>query len=493
MTKPRIDRPALLVYAFAALDGDADLARSGWAALDDLWRACRVLGPSTEPLLGVSSPDYLPDPPDQRGPFRIIASARRSTPGRIRSVFVFTEHGTAGLVAAISADRDGAEGWADLVAAWRKTALASDILLGSATVLLGLSDDPVGTAALLAKGFGLNVDLPQADDGPGGALLWDVDRSDRSRVLVIAAPPPAESTVDAWAWTVDGSQGLTPLPRYLLNVFRAYHQQNLYEALRPLSDVITETDSAVTALARHLPTADDPGTPATELLAADRGLQQVRLGTTGLLWRLTKIQEMATGVHGIRVNTRVNRPEATVSGGMFDRDDKALTWFADQLDREATYLDTLVRRTEAVHATATAVIGTATTRRHERLTLLQTSFLGALLMALAAIQSLQYTTTIAPALKAPVIAVLASAAFGLPLLLARWTGLVPRHEPYCWPDLGAAAVFGGTLGWLGSAILWHTTSQTLAPSPATTLAILAGALALFVPTWLVSRRRQEHN
>ncbi|GAB3472510.1 CATRA conflict system CASPASE/TPR repeat-associated protein [Actinophytocola sediminis] len=488
MTPPTISRPALLVYAFAALDGGPELASAGWARLADLWRACRTIGPSTAPLLGVSAPEYLPDRPAGTGPFRIVASGSRATPGRTRSMFVFTEHGIAGLVAAISADRDGVDGFAELVADWRSVDPAGGALIGKVTVLLGLAATATAlpeVAAGLATGYGARVDLPTADHGPAGALLWNLDESDRARVLVLAAEESAESAVDEWAWAVDGRQGLTPLTRYCLTVFRADHQRQLYESLRPLSELVTETDTAVTALAAHLVTADQP---ATELIAADQRLQRVRLGATGVLWRLSKVREMATGVHALRVNLRRHRPESTVPGAMFDHDDTALTWLADQLDREASYLDGLVQRTEAVHATATAVIGAETARRRDRLTLLQTSFIGALLMALAAIQSFQYTTTITAPLKAPVICALAAAACCLPLLVARWSRLVPRTEPYRWSELAAAALFGGALGWLGSGLLWQATAATIAPPLATTLAVLAGALALFVPTWLTRRR-----
>jgi type II secretory pathway pseudopilin PulG len=174
---------------------------------------------------------------------------------------------------------------------------------------------------------------------------------------------------------------------------------------------------------------------------------------------------------------------------MFDHDDKRLTWFASQLDREATYLDALARRIQAVHATAASVIGAASARRRERLTLLQTSFIGALLMALAAIQALQYTIAIPPALNVPVISVLATAAFALPLLMARWSGLAPRTEPYRWFDLAAAAL-GSTLGWFGISLVWQIATEDLVPPWAITLAILMGALALLLPTWRVSRRKR---
>jgi hypothetical protein len=327
MTEPRIESPALLVYAFAALDGAQNLAQSGWAALDDLWRACRVIGPSIEPLLSVSSPDHLPDPPSGSGSFRIIASARRTTPGRIRSVFVFTEHGTAGLVAAISADSDGIDAWNELVASWQQIAPTSDALLGQVTVLLGLSDDSLPEIAdRLVTGFGLRAELPPAEHGPNGALLWDIDQFEGSRVLVVAAPRQAEKAVDSWAWAVDGRQGLTPLTRYCLNVYRAHHQRHLYQSLRPLSELVAETDTAITALAEQLTAADDPNTSSTELVSADQRVQRTQLGAAGLLWRLTKIQEMTTGVHALHANTRRHRPEQTIPGGMFDRDDKTLTW-----------------------------------------------------------------------------------------------------------------------------------------------------------------------
>lgn len=45
MSPQAIGSPALVVYAFAALDGGADTTQRGWARLEELWSACRAVGP----------------------------------------------------------------------------------------------------------------------------------------------------------------------------------------------------------------------------------------------------------------------------------------------------------------------------------------------------------------------------------------------------------------------------------------------------------------
>ncbi|MGM1061363.1 CATRA conflict system CASPASE/TPR repeat-associated protein [Saccharothrix sp. Mg75] len=492
----------MLLYAFASLDGGRVMAEQGWQQLDQVWRACREAGSMTAPLLSVDAPEQLPAVPTGSGPFRIVASAARATAGRIRSMFVFAEHGTAGLVAAISADDDGERAWADLIEQWHAVARpdAERNGIGRVTVLLGLSpdssalDDLATVGNRLARKLGVHADLPLADPGPAGALLWELrpsfETADRHRTLVIAAPEHAEDTVDEWIWTADGHQGLVPLVRYCLNIYRAGHQRRVHEAQTPLPDLVADTDTAVTGLASQLASVGSPSAAPATVLATDDLVQQVQLATTKLLWRQTKIREMATTTRALHVNARRNRPAPSpIPGGMFARDDTDLAWFVDQLDREATYLDALIQRATTVNATAANVTSAVTTRRRDRITLLQTSFLGALLMALAAIQSFQYTTSLNPALKGPVIGALAAAAFGLPVLVARWSGLVPRTEAYRWLDLVAATCFGAALGWLVSSIVWMAAAERLAPPVVTGCAVALGALLVLTPTWLISRRR----
>ena len=65
-----------------------------------------------------------------------------------------------------------------------------------------------------------------------------------------------------------------------------------------------------------------------------------------------------------------------------------------------------------------------------RVSVVQTSVVGALLTALATIQALQFRVPLTIRLQAQVIAILAAIAFALPVALARWVGIVPRSVPY---------------------------------------------------------------
>lgn len=504
MADPTIVRPALLVYAFAALDGTPDSAQRAWRRLDRLWLASRVLGSMTEPMLGATAPERLPELPGQTGAFRIVASARRSTVDRMRSMFVFTEHGTAGLIAALAADADGVAGWTELISQWSAaTRLDSDHdLLSMTLVLIGLTPDPglladVGsTGVRLVQQSGGGVNLTHSDQGPGSALIWRLDRaSTGSQMLVIAALEHEEGLIDEWAWARDGRQGLMPLTRYCLSISRADHQRRLYQALQPIAKVIAETDDATAALMAELRRERRQELDAAALLLADQRVHQVQAARPGLLWRMTRIQEMAATVRALQANARRNRPlqdDSSAPTDIFVRDDAELAWFLDQLDREAVYLDALTRRADSAHAAAASAITAAVARRRERITLLQTSFLGALLMALAAIQTFQSTTPIDSAIKLPLISTLAAAAFGLPFLAARWSGLTAKADPYRWPDVLAAAVVGAALSWLLSTIMWIATAKRLAPPLGTGAAVTLGTLLLAGSTWWLAYRSRNN-
>jgi hypothetical protein len=497
MAEPTVGKPALLLYAFAALDGSPESTAHAWEALDRLWAACRLAGAMTEPMLGIAAPEQLPVPPDGTGPFRVTASARRSTPGRLRSMFVFTEHGTAGLVVALSADQDGDAAWEELVDQWAATVAeaSNEELLGVVTVLVGLSPDEASAPAVRTTGTRLACRLQgeqgvgRFDVGPGGVLVWRRESAPaRTQVYVVAAEDSAEDAVDEWVWAADGRQGLMPLTRYCLNLYRTVHQRDLHRALPPVARLVAETDQRTTSLMAELARERRHELDPRALVAADEHLRAVQAATPGLLWRTVRVQDIATTVRALQANTRRHCPPDHVADGVFAADDAELTWLIDHLDREAAYLDTLARRADAAHVAAGGVITGALTRRRERITLLQTSFLGALLMALAAIQSFQYSPPITQPVKGPLIAALAAAAFGLPFLVARWSRLIPGTEPYRWPDLLAAAGFGACLGWLADTVAWMVTAGHPAPGWATATATVVAAALVVGPTAMITRR-----
>jgi hypothetical protein len=257
-----------------------------------------------------------------------------------------------------------------------------------------------------------------------------------------------------------------PLTRYCLNLYRTVHQRDLHRALPPVARLVAETDQRTTSLMAELARERRHELDPRALVAADEHLRAVQAATPGLLWRTVRVQDIATTVRALQANTRRHCPPDHVADGVFAADDAELTWLIDHLDREAGAL----------------------TRRRERITLLQTSFLGALLMALAAIQSFQYSPPITQPVKGPLIAALAAAAFGLPFLVARWSRLIPGTEPYRWPDLLAAAGFGACLGWLADTVAWMVTAGHPAPGWATATATVVAAALVVGPTAMITRR-----
>lgn len=455
----------------------------------------------TEPLLGMTAPEWLPEAPAGDGPFRVIASASRAAPGPVRSVFVFAEYGTAGLVAALSADGDGIASWQELIDQWQAaTAPAKPGLLGQTTVLLGFAPNlatrgDIGRIGVeLARRFGAGDPSPEADTGPGDALLWELRPDSGHTVLVVAAPDSAQDDIERWIWASEGYQGLMPLTRYCLNMARAEHQRRVFESLRPVADLIAEVDAATKALMIQLDSPGTAGADAQRLLTADNALQRLQVSESGVLWRMTRIQEMAATVRALHANINRHRPSGSApatTSGMAMRDEAMVTWLTGQLDQQASYLDSLSRRVTGAHAMVTSMVQSAISRRRERITLLQTSFLGALLMALAAIQAFQYTVRINHAVIAPLTGVLAAAAFGLPPLVVRWSGLLPRTEPYRWPDLLAAGVLGAAVGWLASSSCWLAVTHRVAPWWATAPAVVVPGLLCAILTLRIIGRHND--
>lgn len=493
-----ITKPALLFYAFAALDGTPEATLRGWRRLGELWSAARVLGGMTEASVGKSAPAHLPDLPAQDGGFRVVASARRGAAGRTRSMFVFTEHGVAGLVAAVSADRDGVEGWTDLAAGWAALAGPGADLLGSTVVLVGLSPDLAGVdqvgaaSGQVSPEFGGDRIPCQTGFGPDGVTIWRFTPAlGPTQVYAVAAPESAEDLVDGWAWAVDGRQGLMPLTRYCLNLLRVGHQRRIYRALRPVGHLVAEADDASEILLRQLGREGRHGLDTADLVTTDERMRLDQLAKPGLVWRVTRILEMAETVRTLRGNARRHQPnEPNEPSGMYAADDTEMARFIDELDREVVVLDAVNRRVEAVHTAVSSAISIAMGRRRERITLLQTSFLGALLMALASIQSFHYTAPIGGGVKGPLIGALTAAAFALPFLVVRWSGMVTRRDPYRWADILAASILGGTLAWLVTTIVWTVATREVAPLWSTATAVALGAAFVAWLTWYLLRQRR---
>lgn len=202
---------------------------------------------------------------------------------------------------------------------------------------------------------------------------------------------------------------------------------------------------------------------AATLVAADASLQHQQLRDAGLLWTLTRLQEMEQTADIARTNARRHAPACTgarTGDTLFARDDATLSWLVGQLGHDVKYLDALSRRATAVHAVASATVQGALAQRRDRLTVLQTSVIGALVMALASIQAFMYSPPVPERLQGPVICLLTVIAVALPCLsgagrasfpVAARTGGQTSPQPSAWalPLVGSSARPHGT--WLRTA------------------------------------------
>jgi hypothetical protein len=148
-----------------------------------------------------------------------------------------------------------------------------------------------------------------------------------------------------------------------------------------------------------------------------------------------------------------------------------------QIDHDITYLQDLQERARAAHEYVRLLVDHDGRQRSERLTLLQTSVISALLAALAAIAALTYKVPLAAPVQGPVIAMLGAVAFALPVALARWTGTLSRSVPYRWPDHVATGLIGLGLGWFAVSVAWwYLDRHAPAPWPASAGAAVVGGL-----------------
>ncbi len=141
----------------------------------------------------------------------------------------------------------------------------------------------------------------------------------------------------------------------------------------------------------------------------------------------------------------------TKLGGLFADDQALAGWLSEQLDDDATYLEAAQERARQVSALTDQLVQRGQQRRQERFNLGLTGVIGAILMSLAAIQSLNYRVPLPPLVKPAVVATLAAVALFASLVVLRLA--VPDRR---WPLVLMQAGFGlvmASLGWVGVSAL----------------------------------------
>ena len=508
-------KQALVVYSFAPIyDGTPE--EGGWAYLRAQWRACAALG-MTEPLDGTGAPVTFPTTSPEAGPLRLLAYARHPSESMLYSAFLFADHDTVGLVAAIAPnDQDpGMRSWDQLVQAWRRgvgAALPSAGLLGEVIVLTGLTGKASPLTRLFGAGSGsvddsvrkaataaLGQPWESAAVTASGIRVYGFARADpaaRSQTYCLVAEQSAEATLDQWAWARPGYQwGLAPFTRLCLHAAKLSYDEAVHRAAKSVSATIAQIDTAVLDIVRTASgwTEASPVQPR-ELLATDARLRLLLQQLHGLGWSVTRLRDLRETVNIALSNLRRYLPEVVARAG--DADDP-FTQLVDraavlgrQIDHDINYLQDLQERARAAHEYVRLLVDHDGRQRSERLTLLQTSVISALLAALAAIAALTYKVPLAAPVQGPVIAMLGAVAFALPVALARWTGTLSRSVPYRWPDHVATGLIGLGLGWFAVSVAWWSLDRhASAPWPASAgAAVVGGLLVTGVAAMLIRGR-----
>jgi hypothetical protein len=230
------------------------------------------------------------------------------------------------------------------------------------------------------------------------------------------------------------------------------HQLRLWTADRTGSDLRSATDRAIAPLLdlanNTAGTGKDPD-PAT-LLEASVPLVMLQARESGLVDRACRLRELSRTVDST-ARTMAAYAQDDLAGGLFADDKAVADWFVRQLDHEAGMLDSVADRARSVAGLGDQLMRRVVVGRQERFNLALSGVVGAVLMALAVIQSFQYDVPIDNSVKAPATALLGAFALLATMIVLRTAG--PRRRGSAVAVGAASAVFGASVGWLAVAVV----------------------------------------
>ena len=313
----------------------------------------------------------------------------------------------------------------------------------------------------------------EAVDPAAGQLAWD-GRADR-RLAVVAAND-RDAQLSAWTWT-SGTE-LTPLGRYLLHAARMRHQLRLWTTDRTGSELRSATDRAIVPLLEIAKdTADtgkdpDPGT----LLDASVPLVVLQARESGLVDRASRLRELSRTVDST-ARTMAAHAQDDLAGGLFADDKAVADWLGRQLDHEAGALDSVADRARSAAALGDQLMRRVVVGRQERVNLTVAGVVGAVLMALAVIQSFQYAVPIDNSVKGPTTALLATFALLATMVVVRMAA--PRRTGSAVAVGAASAAFGASVAWVAVSVisLWTPIAEAYGVAAAAVCALIGVATA----------------
>ncbi|MFF0728444.1 CATRA conflict system CASPASE/TPR repeat-associated protein [Streptomyces sp. NPDC004134] len=324
------------------------------------------------------------------------------------------------------------------------------------------------------------------------------------RFVAVAADRGAEpAAAERWLWT-QGTGTPPPFARYLADAAKVRYEMRVHAAHD--SDLGSPAGPAVAgalaALERSVAAAGEGAQVRGRELPDWRSrLLMLVSGPAGLTQWITRLTEMRATVRIAEANMRARREETGLpDGGQGPfADDAALTaWFSQRLTDGLLYLEADRERARDALAALTAEAEFAlqerreatlraeelAQRRQSRVNLFQSAFLGAVLMVLAAVQTLAYEL---PFVAPPAVPALIALLGALALLLATlvlWVATPPQERGPGRTGALLAGLVGGTGGWLAATAVTHALTGAGSPLPVTWGAAVPG----FAAGWLWMRR-----
>jgi hypothetical protein len=474
-------KPALITHAFfpAARAGDAD----GPAAR--MWAAVRGIG-FDEAIPGTAWPLDLALTVVTAAPGRLtmLGGAQRAVPDGIAQAVAYQMHDVVGIAVLQATDETSDRTWADLGA--DRIGAGLDGMLGLVTIHLAVVTDrsrvqvwsstPAEVAAVFRP-----ADLPDWERGwwrpAKGLLVWELSAPAHpllTRRLLAVASAADENVLDDWFWGgPEQSLALPPGTSYLLHAAKLRYERFVLDRdLAAMGTVIADVDRRCADLVAVL---DRPSVSIEDILAAERALHDLRWHQHGLSATVNAVRDMTGTVSVAAANMRSALGGAPTgsTASPIETDRRLARWTEQQLRVQQNYLGSAQTRAGETKQLAATIVGEALQHRRERLATLQTAVIGAILTALAGIQSVEYKVTWLPGpLVAPTIFGLAALALVLPSVVLRWPRGGHPDSAFTWFDIICAALFGATAGWfVATAAARHAADRHTA-----VLSAIAGAL-----------------
>lgn len=307
--------------------------------------------------------------------------------------------------------------------------------------------------------------------------MWEADdpAGDRrmDRCLAVVAPAGRDRDLSAWTWSSGGPE-MPPLASYLLEAAVLRHHLREGRLHVRSGSGRAQAEELISRVTTTMGDVRDSGRipDPRELDTISVPLLRLQAEELGLLRRAAELRGRR---HSVAIATR-NMAAYTGDGqaaGLFADDRDLARWLDRELDNEAVRLDLTRQQAVAAAALTDQLVQRGLQQRQERVALVVTAVLGAVLMALAAIQSLQFTFPIADPLKPAAVATLTTGALLLPAVSLPYPARSRRWLLAV--VVSAGALFGASCGWLVAAAVARATGAPV-HSAGTALVVLSGVL-----------------